>query len=628
MDITATLGLVERTVAARYRIGRELGRGGMATVYLAEDLRHRRSVAVKVLRPDFVGGISADRFLREIEITAQLLHPHILTLIDSGEAEGLLYYVMPYVEGESLRARLDREGELPIRDATRILREVVDALAYAHSRGIVHRDIKPENVLLTGDHALVADFGVAKALARATGQEWATTTDPNARPATALTALGMALGTPTYMAPEQAAGDSQVDQRADVYAAGVLAYEMLAGNPPFSGSNAQQVIVAHLTRPPEPLARLRPGVSSALEHLVMRCLEKRPADRWQSGAELLRALDGIAAPAAQSNGVRVREPVERTFRLTEDVCRKLNRATLDPRIIGDVQQYLDNEVDSPVLLCFVHGTGYDQRQFHPMLTLAPYRALAPTLYGFEPVSARRSVLSIDDHMVIVREFVRDAVARLRPEIVLLVGFSSGADFVLRLLAAEDVADGLTDEDATARGSRPLVDGALALGANVSLDTCFVTRLLAGMDAGDPPRMLAELRSLSAGADTLHDWLNIHEYLVSTLRKFGGDIAPLRRYAADIVEPFAAVTGGASPFPMWFRAASTRVRRLRCVFEDTAMIEPPLRALRLQNLDERIFGPRYREDSVVTESGTDHFDLNRPELVLRHVDEMVRMLRER
>ena len=625
MDTSATLDRVQRTVAARYRIGRELGRGGMATVYLADDLRHRRSVAVKVLRPELMGGISADRFLREIEITAQLLHPHILTLIDSGESEGMLYYVMPYVEGESLRSRLDREGELPIRDATRILREVIDALAYAHGRGIVHRDIKPENVLLTGDHALVADFGVAKALARATGHEGATT-DPHARPVTALTELGMALGTPAYMAPEQAAGDPHVDQRADIYAAGVLAYEMLAGDPPFTGPSARHVIAAHLTRAPEPLARLRPGVPPALEQLVMRCLEKRPADRWQGGAELMRTLDAVAAQITESPSVvRAREPVERTFRLTEDVCRKLNRATLDPRMIGDVQHYLDNEVDSPILLCFVHGTGYDQRQFERMLTLAPYRALAPTLYGFEPDAARRHVLSLDDHIVILREFVRDAVERLRPEITLLVGFSSGADAVLRLLAADEVAESTTGRAAVAPAPRPLVDGALAMGANLSLRTCFVTRLLARMDAGDPRRMLEGLRSLGAGADTLHDWLNIHEYLVSTLRKFGGDIGPLRRYAADIVEPFAS-EGGESPFPTWFRLASARVRHLRCVFEDTAMIEEPLRALRLQNLDERIFGPRYREDAVVTEPGTDHFDLNRPEVILRHLEEMVRSLR--
>jgi serine/threonine protein kinase len=620
METFATHGQLQRTVADRYRLGRELGRGGMATVYLADDLRHHRSVAVKVLRSELAGGISADRFLREIEITAQLLHPHILTLIDSGEAHGLLYYVMPYVQGESLRERLDREGELPVRDATRILREVVDALAYAHGRGIVHRDIKPENILLTGDHALVADFGVAKAVATATGRGRATAAS-DARSGAALTALGVALGTPAYMAPEQAAGDPNVDQRADIYAAGVLAYEMLAGAPPFAGPTAQHVMAAHLTRTPEPLARLRPGLTRGLERLVMQCLEKRPADRWQSGEELLRRLDAVAAPVADpSAGARAREPVEKTFRLTEDVCRKLDRATLDPRMIGDAQRYLDNEVESPVLLCFVHGTGYDQRQFARILELTPYRALAPSLYGFEPIAARRRALSLDDHLVILREFVHDAVERLRPEVTLLVRFSSGADLVLRLLAADEAS-----ERAGAREPRPPVDGALALGANLSLETCFVTRLLGGVHVDDPQLTLEVLRSLGAGADTLHDWLNIHEYLVTTLRKFGGDIAPLRRYSAAIVQPFAA--GGESPFATWYRAASGRVRRLCCVFEETEQIDRPLRELRLRNLDERILGAHYRDDSVVTEPGTDHFDLIRPDLVLRHVDAMVLALRQ-
>jgi hypothetical protein len=194
----------------------------------------------------------------------------------------------------------------------------------------------------------------------------------------------------------------------------------------------------------------------------------------------------------------------------------------------------------------------------------------------------------------------------------LVGFSSGGDVVLRLLAADDPEP------------RPLVDGLLAIGANLSLETCFVTRLLSRLDSADPRRVLEDLRSLGDGAGTLDDWLNVHEYLVATLRKFHGDVGPLRRFSADIVRPFAE---GERPFAAWFRAASERVRRLRCVFEDTEMIDTPLRELRLRNLDERILGARYHEDSIVTESGTDHFDLIEPELVLRHVDGVVRALRE-
>ena len=584
----------------------------MASVYLAEDLRHRRRVAVKVLHPELAEGISGERFLREIEITAQLLHPHVLSLIDSGRAEGLLYYVMPFVDGETLRRRLDREGELPVDDGVRILREVADALAYAHGSGIVHRDVKPVNVLLTANHALVADFGIAKAVATARrGTSGIGAAGPT------LTSLGLALGTPTYMAPEQAAGDPNVDQRADIYALGVLAYEMLAGAPPFSGSTPQHVMAAHLTQAPEPLARRRPSLPPALEQLVMRCLEKHPADRWRSAEELLRRLDAISVPVSEAaRVVRAKEPVERTFHLTAEVCRKLDRATLDPRMIGDVQHYLDNEVESPVLVCFVHGTGYDQGQFDRILQLVPYRGLAPTLYGFDPKAARRSALSLDDHFVVLREFLHDAVRRLRPETVLLVGFSSGGDVVLRF-AASAVADDAAE-------ARPLLDGVLALGANLSLETCFVTRLFARMDRDDSRLVLDDLRSLGAGAATLDEWLLVHEYLVATLRKFQNDVAPLRRFSADIVRPFTVT--GESPFAAWYRSASARLRRVRCVFEDTEMLNRPLRELRLRNLDEPVFGQRYREDSIVTEPGTDHFDLVHPDVMLRHVDELVRALR--
>src|SRR3954451_18610873 len=216
----------------RYTIERELGHGGMATVYLARDLKHDRLVAVKVLRPDLAAVLGGERFLREIRLTAQLQHPHILNLLDSGEAAGFLYYVMPYVEGESLRTRLVRQGEASGYETARVLYEVADALAYAHERGVVHRDIKPDNVLLSGRHALVTDFGVAKALSEATGRQQITT-------------AGVALGTPAYMAPEQAAAEPNIDHRVDIYAIGVLGYELVSGRPPFTGRTSQEVLAAH-----------------------------------------------------------------------------------------------------------------------------------------------------------------------------------------------------------------------------------------------------------------------------------------------------------------------------------------------------------------------------------------------
>jgi Tol biopolymer transport system component len=260
----------------RYEPRQVLGRGGMATVFLARDRKHSRDVAVKVVHPHVAAALGSDRFLREIDIVAQLRYPLIVPLYDSGKAGDRLYYVMPYEAGLSLDRKLARDGPLPVEQAVAVLRDVCDALSYAHERGIVHRDIKPANVLLSGRHALVSDFGIAKAVA-----------DQDARQA--LTATGVLLGTPRYMPPEQISGDA-VDERADVYAVGVLAYELLTGRPPFSGENRQDIFAAHLTSRPDPLPA---SVPPALAATVMKCLEKLPADRWQSAAELARQLDAI-----------------------------------------------------------------------------------------------------------------------------------------------------------------------------------------------------------------------------------------------------------------------------------------------------------------------------------------------
>jgi Tol biopolymer transport system component/tRNA A-37 threonylcarbamoyl transferase component Bud32 len=273
-----------QALADRYRIEREIGSGGMAKVYLATDIRHDRRVALKVLRSDLAASLGAERFLQEVRVTANLQHPHILPLFDSGEADGFLFFVMPFIQGESLRERLTRERELPVLETARLLRDVVDALAAAHRMGVVHRDIKPENVLISGRHAVVADFGVAKAVREATGLH-------------VLTTMGVALGTPSYMAPEQATGDKNIDHRADIYAVGVMGYELLTGRPPFHGRTGQEILAAQVMEAPQPVTALRPSVPSALEALIMRCLEKTPADRWQSAEEMLPHLEALATPS-------------------------------------------------------------------------------------------------------------------------------------------------------------------------------------------------------------------------------------------------------------------------------------------------------------------------------------------
>jgi len=280
-------GRLQAALGAAYRVERELGGGGMSRVFLAEETRLARRVVVKVLPPELAAEISVDRFNREIQLSASLQHPHIVPLLAAGGSADVLYYTMPFVEGEALRTRLAREGELPVRDAVRILKDVADALAYAHARGIVHRDIKPDNVLLSGNHAVVADFGVAKAVSQAKGQS-------------GLTSVGVALGTPAYMAPEQAAGDPNIDHRADIYALGAMAYEMLVGRPPFTGLSPHQMLAAHITEPVAPITDARPALPPALADLVMGCLEKNPLDRPQSAAEIYQVLESLATTSGSA----------------------------------------------------------------------------------------------------------------------------------------------------------------------------------------------------------------------------------------------------------------------------------------------------------------------------------------
>ena len=277
-------------LADRYRLDRELGQGGMATVYLADDLRHDRKVAIKVLRPELAAVIGAERFLREIKTIANLQHPHILGLIDSGEVQGTAYFVMPFVEGESLRDRLTREKQLPIPDAVRIASEIATALDYAHRHGVIHRDIKPENILLHDGSALVADFGIALAASKAGGSR--------------MTETGMSLGTPHYMSPEQAMGEREITPRSDVYALGCVTYEMLVGEPPFTGPTAQSIVAKVMTAEPASLTAQRKSIPPAVEDAVLTALEKLPADRWSSAADFAAALGGQGVRGAVTTSSR------------------------------------------------------------------------------------------------------------------------------------------------------------------------------------------------------------------------------------------------------------------------------------------------------------------------------------
>ena len=274
---------LKAALAERYQIEREIGSGGMATVYLAQDLKHNRRVALKVLDPGLAKSLGAERFLREIETAANLTHPHILPLFDSGEVDGFLFYVMPYVEGESLRSRLTNEKQLPVEDAVQITREIADALAYAHQKGVIHRDVKPANIMLEAGHAVLADFGVAHAVAEAKEER--------------ITRTGTSLGTPSYMSPEQATGEQDLDGRSDQYALGCVLYEMLSGHPPFTGAQVEAVLRQHLTEDPPSVTRTRPSVTEEVAEVITRSLAKSPADRFKTTGEMAAALALTTKPA-------------------------------------------------------------------------------------------------------------------------------------------------------------------------------------------------------------------------------------------------------------------------------------------------------------------------------------------
>jgi serine/threonine-protein kinase len=360
---------LSEALGSRYRLERELGQGGMATVYLAEDLKHGRRVAIKVLRPDLAAVIGAERFLREIKTIAVLQHPHILGLIDSGEVQGSAYYVMPFVEGESLRDRLTREKQLPIPEATRIATEVASALDYAHRHGVIHRDIKPENILLHDDTALVADFGIALAVSSAGG--------------TRMTETGLSLGTPHYMSPEQSMGEREITARSDVYALGCVTYEMLTGDPPFTGSTAQAIVAKVMTEKPASIRRARERVSEQVEAAVFAALEKLPADRFGSAGEFAQALTSISsgrfATGIRPSGMPAPVPVRRISALYTG--------------LGAV-----------LLLALLGGTFVAGRRYgHNEAVLPPSRLaiLAPTLGGTGVASLFRQIAVMPDGSGIV-----------------------------------------------------------------------------------------------------------------------------------------------------------------------------------------------------------------------------------
>jgi len=609
--------LIGRTLG-HYRIVDKIGEGGMGEVYRARDERLDREVAIKVLPEEVAGDPDRlARFEREAKVLASLNDANIAMLYGLEEQEGQRFLVMEIVEGESLATRISA-GAIPAEEALLIALQISEALEAAHEKSIVHRDLKPANVMITSAGKVkVLDFGLAKALHSETVAQSSPESLAESPTCTAnMTRPGAVLGTAAYMSPEQIRGQT-VDTRADIWAFGVVLWEMLTGRRLFEGEAASDVLAAVL-RDQLDWQVIPEDVPPAVVRLLRRCLGRDLVHRLRHiGDARLELEQALEEPeSVEPGGPPSFKPgeigTEGSWALTTDVCRHLNRETLDPAVIGDELKYLDNDRSSDVLVVYVPGFGFDHGTFGELLSRSPYRGIAVTLYGFEEARRRRTPLPIADHLTILRLFLESFVEAMRPRSTVLCGFSSSADITLRM-----ISEGGMDHS--------LVDGILALSPNLSLETCFFTRRVAEIPDDEDEKILNIARGVAGAMDTPQAWLQMNPYLMELVRKYHADIDALRSHGRDIVAPF--VEGVECPFAGWYRAAKQAGVAVRVVFAGAEESEQSaLRELMLAHIDHQVFGPDFDDVDIMNEPNALHMGLMNTGVIERHLEELLTLIR--
>ncbi len=592
-------GLKTGQVISHFRIEGKLGSGGMGEVYLAQDTVLQRRVALKLLLPVLCRDANhRQRFLREARTVASLDHPNIIKIFEVAEHGGRPFFAMQYIDGRTL-AVLSKDSMLSPEETVGLAVAISDGLAAAHQHGIIHRDLKPANILVDRlNHVYLMDFGLA-----AVGSPGLTNNDDDT--VTKLTLAGCPVGTVAYMAPEQLRGQP-VTEAADIFALGIILYELATGEHPFPGNTLALRASSILRDEPRPLAERNRLLPPDFARIVGRCLKKDPTRRFQTAQEVRNELVDMQESAAQTGFVEKPgdatpvgrgAPGQKEFVLGTNLVRML--AHRSPQMIGDSMTYLDNECASDRLIIYLHGMGLDERSLVDVLSLVPYRAVAPSLYGFGPHAKNRTPLSLDDHSILLGAFIRDIIARTRPRQIVLAGVSSGSDHLLRLLAAD-------------KSLGPQIHGLLLLGCNLDSRTSFNSRFFAELQADNPEEMLSAVKNVSSRLDTFDQWLLVHSYMVQVLKKFGTDLAALRQYAGDIVQPVLA--RGQENFVEWYATALAAVPVVRFVFflEETEPVNELLR----RHLDTGMLGEHNVEQTIIRED-VPHMQLLCPDVTIRN-----------